>query len=77
MGYREDFLKRLLFLVPMALALLPQVTKAQGWPPPSSWPPPPRHHWRVNANEMAAAGFALAGMIGIAGYLALRHRKTT
>jgi hypothetical protein len=55
-----------------AVLVTPCIASAQFlWHP---GPPPP--HQKIGADQMANVGLAVAAMVGVAGYLALRKRTT-
>jgi hypothetical protein len=64
-------LKKLLLLAAFAVCFTPQIARAGDWNHND-----PRHHRKIGATEMAAAGFGAAALLGIAGYLVLRRRGT-
>ena len=63
-------MKRLILLASFAVLFTPYVASARDWNGGD------RHRRKITANEMAAAGFAAATLIGIVGYLALRKRTS-
>ena len=66
-------MKRLILLASFAVLFTPFVASAHDWNDRDRDDHP---HRKISANEMAAAGFAVAAMLGVVGYLALRKRTT-
>jgi hypothetical protein len=67
---RENTLKRLILTTLLAVLVTPCIASAQFlWHPG----PPPQ---KIGADQMANVGLAVAAMVGVAGYLALRKRTT-
>ena len=64
-------LKKILLLASLAVLSTPYLASAQGWRPIGGRP-----HRGISAPEMATAGFGIAALIGVAGYLVLRQRNS-
>jgi hypothetical protein len=62
-------LKRLILVASFAVLFTPFVASAHDW---NDGDRDDHHHRKISANEMAAAGFAAAAMLGVVGYLVLR-----
>ncbi|HTQ58952.1 MAG TPA: hypothetical protein VMI32_01930 [Candidatus Solibacter sp.] len=63
-------MKRLVVALSMAVLLMPYAVSAHGW-----WgdPTPHRH---ISGDQMGMAGLALAGVVGVVGYLVMRRKAT-
>jgi len=66
-------LKRLILLASFAVLFTPYVANARD---SNDGDRDNHRHKKISANEMAAAGFASAALIGVVGYLALRKRTS-
>lgn len=67
--------KRLILLVWFASLLTPGLSSARGGSDDQGQNQDgDRYHRRISGTEIAGAGFLAAGLIGIAGYIALRRR---
>ena len=64
-------MKKLILLASLAVLFTPYVASAHDW---NGGDRDDHRHRKISANEMAAAGFAAAAMLGVVGYLALRKR---
>jgi hypothetical protein len=65
-------LKRLILVASFAVLFTPYVANARDWNDNDNH----KHHRKISADQIAAAGLAVAAILGAAGYLVLRKRNT-
>ena len=66
-------MKKLIMLVCLVIALMPQSVRAEREDDDRD-DHRPKHH--IRANELAGIGIGVAALIGVAGYLVVRRRNT-